>query len=177
MSFTNLYYKRIAGTPRPCFVCYRPTPIVLATAQTVDFLYTCESHLKDPGFASRIADDPPPKPALSVEEIAQVKTDWEERRKRKTEKAKEKEGEKGKGDDKDGGKPKDDSSKDKTTKTPPKVTPPAPAPTPQQPSHEKYALHRDVFALRTAEHRRRKQTAQAKELAPRLPGAPRSAVN
>ena len=149
----------------------------MATAQTVDFLYTCESHLKDPGFASRIADDLPSKPGLSAEEIARVKADWEEKQKRKAETAKEKETEKGKGDDKDGGKSKDESSKDKTTKTPPKVTSPAPAPTPQQPSHEKYALHRDMFALRTAEHRRRKQTAQVKELAPRLPGAPRSVVS
>ena len=143
----------------------------MATAQTVDFLYTCESHLKDPGFASRIADDPPSKPALSAEEIAQVKADWEEKQKRKAEKAKEKESEKGKVENKD------DSSKDKTTKTPPEVATPAPAPTPKQPSHEKYALHRDMFALRTGEHRRRRQTAQVKELAPRLPGAPRNAVN
>lgn len=148
----------------------------MATAQTVDFLYTCESHLKDPGFASRIADDPPSKPGLSAEEIAQVKADWEEKQKRKTEKGKEKEAEKGKGDEKDGGKPKDETSKDKTT-TQTKVVSPAPTPTPQKPSHEKYALHRDMFALRTAEHRRRKQTAQAKELAPKLPMAPRSTVN
>lgn len=106
-----------------------------------------------------------------------MKADWEEKQKRKAEKAKEKEGEEGKGEDKDGGKPKDDASKDKATKTPPKVTSPAPAPAPQRPSHEKYALHRDMFALRTAEHRKRRQTAQVKELAPRLPGAPRSAVS
>jgi hypothetical protein len=114
---------------------------------------------------------------LSAEEIAQVKADWEEKQKRKAEKPKEKDPENEKGDDKDGGKPKDESTEDKATKPPPKVTPPAPAPTSQQPPHEKYALHRDMFALRTAEHRRRKQTAQVKELAPRLPGAPRSAVN
>jgi len=142
----------------------------LATIQTVDFLYTCESHLKDPGFASRIVDDPPSKPGLSAEEIAQIKADLEEKQKRKAEKAKEKESEKGKDDDKDGSKPKDESNKDKTTL-------PAPASTSQQPSHEKYALHRDLFALRTAEHRRRKQTAQAKDLAPKLPAAPRSTVN
>ena len=114
---------------------------------------------------------------LSAEEIAQVKADWEERQKRKAEKTKEKETEKGKGDEKDGGKPKDESSKDKTVKTPPKTTSPAPPSASQQSSHEKYTLHRDVFALRTGEHRRRKQTAQAKELAPRLPATPRSTVN
>ena len=104
-----------------------------------------------------------------------MKADWEERQKRKAEMAKEKEKEKAKGDDKDGGKAKDESGKDKTT--PPKVTSPTPSPTPQKPSHEKYALHRDMFTLRTAEHRKRKQTAQVKALAPKLPGAPRSTVS
>jgi len=150
----------------------------LATAQAVDFLYTCESHLKDPGFASRITDVPPSKPGLSAEEIAQVKADWEEKQKRKAEKeAKEKGGDKGKGEGKEGGEPKEESSKDKTTKPPPKVASPTPTPTPQQPLHEKYTLHRDLFTSRTREHRRRRQTAQAKELAPRLPGAPRNVVN
>jgi len=173
MSFTNLYYKRTAGTAKSCFVCFRPTPIVLATAQTVDFLYTCESHLNDPGFATRIADDTPPKPTLSAEEIAQVKGEWEEKQKRKAEK-KETEGKKG-DDSKDGEGSKDETSTDTPTKTPPNVTTPTtPTPTSQRPSHEKYALHRDMYALRTAEHRRRKQTTQAKELAPRLPGVPRS---
>lgn len=110
---------------------------------------------------------------LSAAEIAELKADWEEKQKRKAEKAKEKEVEKGKDDKEGDGKSKDEPSKDKTVTTPPKAT----SPTPQQPSHEKYALHRDMFALRTAEHRRRKQTAQAKTLAPRLPPAPRSTVN
>lgn len=106
-----------------------------------------------------------------------MKADWEERQKRKAENSKEKGGDKGKGEGKDDGSSKEDPSKDKTTKAPPTVTPPAPTPAPQQPSHEKYTLHRDMFALRTAEHRRRRQTAQVKELAPRLPGAPRNVVN
>ena len=101
-----------------------------------------------------------------------MKADWEERQKRKAEKTKGKEG-KDEEKDKDNGKTKDD----KTTKMSPKATSPAPAQSPPQPSHEKYALHRDMFALRAAEHRKRKQTAQAKELAPRLPGAPRNTVN
>jgi hypothetical protein len=106
-----------------------------------------------------------------------VKADWEERQKRKAEKTKEKETEKGKGDDEDSTKLKDESSKDKTIKTPPKAASPAPPPASQQPSHEKYTLHRDIFALRTGEHRRRKQSAQAKDLVPRLPTAPRNTVN
>ena len=115
---------------------------------------------------------------LSAEEIARVKADWEERQNRKAEKTKEKETEKEKGEGEDGGKPKEESSKDKTIKTFPKATSPAPAPgASQQQSQEKYTLHRDIFTLRTGEHRRRKQTAQAKELAPKLPTAPRNTVN
>ena len=113
---------------------------------------------------------------LTAEEIAQIKADLEEKQKRKAEKAKQKEGDKGKGENKDGAKPKEDSSKGKSTNSPPKVTSPAPTPTPQPSSHEKYALHRDLFSLRTADHRRRRQAAQAKELAPRLPGVPRGAM-
>jgi len=78
-----------------------------------------------------------------------VKAEWEEKQKRKAELAKEKEAGKAKGDDKDG-----ESSKD-TAKVPPEVASPAPSSTPQKPSHEKYTLHRDMFALRTAEHRKR----------------------
>lgn len=129
-------------------------------------MYTCESHLKDPSFASRIEDKSLSKPelTLSADEVAQVKADWEERQKRKSDKAKEKGEEKGEGDGKDSGKSKDHKDKTATSSTL--------APSPQQPPHERYALHRDIFKLRTTEHRKRKQAAQAKELAPRLPGAP-----
>ena len=41
-----------------------------------------------------------------------------------------------------------------------------------RPTHERYVLHRNIFALRTAEHRRKRQAAQTKDLAPRFPGAP-----
>ena len=53
------------------------------------------------------------------------------------------------------------------------VAPPSDEPT-SRPTHERYVLHRNIFALRTADHRRRRQAAQTKDLAPRLPGAPRS---
>jgi len=42
------------------------------------------------------------------------------------------------------------------------------------PTHKRYSLHRDFFTMRQAEHRRKRQTKQTQELAPRLPGAPRS---
>jgi hypothetical protein len=114
---------------------------------------------------------------LSAEEIQKVKEAWEEKQ-RKKEKAKEKEKE----TEKDG-KDKSDAVKDgsgsgkdadKNSKTPAPIATPAPA-APAQPKHQRYTLHRDFFAMRLALHRKRRQTAQAKELAPRLPGPPRGA--
>ena len=51
-------------------------------------------------------------------------------------------------------------------------TPVAPTPVARTPTHQRFTLHRDMFALRLSEHRKRRQAAQAKELAPRFPGAP-----
>ena len=63
----------------------------------MDFLYTCDTHLSDPGFASQVgnANDGvgaggAKKMGLSPEEIAKVKAEYEERQKKKAEKAKEK---------------------------------------------------------------------------------------
>ena len=169
-----------AGTAKQCYVCYKPTTTVLATINTVDFLYTCDTHLADPGFASQLgaaADGVGAggarKLGLSPDEIAKVKAEWEDRQKKKADKAKEqeKEKEKAKDDSKDG----DDKGKDKAAggKSPAaSASPPAAPPAPATPTHQRYTLHRDIFALRLAEHRRRRQATQAKELAPRLPGAP-----
>ncbi|KAI0363553.1 DUF1742-domain-containing protein [Pilatotrama ljubarskyi] len=175
MSFTNLYYKRAAGTPKACYVCHKPTTTVLATINTVDFVYTCDTHLSDPGFASQVGTSNDgvgaggaKKMGLTPEEIAKVKAEWEERQKKKAEKAKEKEKEKDK--DKDANDTSDDKDKGSGTETDKKV--PGSLPSPSTPTHQRYTLHRDIFALRLAEHRRRRQAAQAKELAPRLPGAP-----
>lgn len=112
---------------------------------------------------------------LSSEEIARVKAEYEERQKKRVEKAKEKEKEKEA--DKDG---KADQEKDvkgdRKSSTPATKSPPSssasPLSAPTTPTHQRYTLHRDIFALRIAEHRRRRQATQAKELAPRLPGAP-----
>jgi len=49
----------------------RPTTTVLATIKSEDFLYTCDGHLEDVNFASKIK--------VTVEEIAEVKREWEER--------------------------------------------------------------------------------------------------
>ncbi|KAI0723031.1 VPS4-associated protein 1 [Earliella scabrosa] len=176
-AFTNLYYKRAVGTAKPCYICNKPTTTVLATINTVDFLYTCDSHLSDPGFASQVGSTNDgvgaggAKMGLSPEEIAKVKAEWEERQKKKAERAKDKEKEK----DKDGKEGEDKGAKDTEKRsTPGSRSPPSASasPAPSTPTHQRYTLHRDIFALRLAEHRRRRQAVQAKELAPRLPQVP-----
>ncbi|KAI0796512.1 VPS4-associated protein 1 [Abortiporus biennis] len=180
MSFTNLYYKRAVGTAKACYVCYKPTTTVLATLNTVDFIYVCNSHLSDPGFATQVGESHDgvgaggaKKLGLSPEEIAKVKEEWEERQKKKQEREKEKK-KKDNEDNKDEGDAKQEKDADKkspTSKSPASSS--TPSPQPATPTHERYTLHRNIFSLRLAEHRRRRQAAQAKELAPRLPGAPR----
>ncbi|KAF8665821.1 hypothetical protein AX16_000264 [Volvariella volvacea WC 439] len=185
MSFTNLYYKRTAGTPRACYICYKPTTTVLATINTVDFLYTCTGHLKDPGFAAQVTETGDAaggsqKPALSPEEIAKVKEEWEAQQKKKAEKQKEeakaKEGKDGETDAEKQNKGKNEQQGESKSKESPKSphSVSSGSSTPSSPAHERYTLHRDFFAtsVRLAEHRKRRQTTQAKELAPRLPGAP-----
>jgi len=170
MSFTNLYYKRTTGTPKACYVCYKPSTTVLATLNTTDFFYTCDTHLTDPGFATIVKSENDGKSTLSAEEIAKVKKEWEEAQKRKEEKEAET---KKKAEEAKDTKSTEGETSSKPTKKPVSVpgtwTPPPPA----SPTHQKYILHRDMFSLRQSEHRRRRQAAQAKSLAPRLPGAPR----
>ena len=45
------------------------------------------------------------------------------------------------------------------------------------PKHEKYSLHRHIFAMRQDEHRRRRQASEARTLAPKLPSAPSGSVS
>ena len=67
---------------------------MLATINTVDFLYTCDAHLSDPGFASQVGATNDAvgaggvrKMGISPEEIAKVKAEWEDSQKKKAEKA------------------------------------------------------------------------------------------
>lgn len=171
------------GTPRACYVCYKPTTTVLATINTVDFIYVCDTHLIDPGFATQDGGGgaDAQKAAATPEEIARVKEEWEERQKKKQEKAKEKaKEEKEKEKDKEG-KEKDvkesKEGKEEDKKTTSKSPPPTAASgssTPATPTHSRYILHRDIYSMRVGDHRRRKQMLQAKALAPRFPGAPKS---
>jgi AAA-ATPase Vps4-associated protein 1 len=190
--------RQATATPKACYVCYKPTTTVLATAGTTDFLYTCDAHLADPGFASQLAEGADPgstkRPGLNAEEIAKVKEEWEERQKHKQAREGKEKGkgeERGKGEEKDkGGEEKgEEAGKDsgraeegraKAAKSPSLSTPGALSSTPSTgtstPTHLRYALHRDIFSMRQAEHRKRRQTKQMQELAPKLPGAPRGPI-
>ncbi|KAG2051350.1 DUF1742-domain-containing protein [Suillus hirtellus] len=172
MSFPNLYYKRTTATAKACYICYKPTTAVLATIDTSDFLYTCTIHLSDHGFATRVLElESENKIGISVEEIAKLREEWEEKQRRKQEKEKV---DKDKPAD-EGEKKEDDGKSGKSSKAP--VSLPKSGSLSPRPTHEKYILHRDIFALRVSEHRRRRQTSQAKDLAPRLPGAPSSSLS
>ncbi|VDC04113.1 unnamed protein product [Peniophora sp. CBMAI 1063] len=172
-SFTNVYFKRTAGTPRACYVCCKPTPTVLATANTVDFIYVCNSHLKDPGFATQISDTPD---VSTAEAIAKVKEEYDAaQRAKKNAAEKAKEGaEKEKELDGAGKEAAAKDAKSPLSSTPGALTPASPGAA--TPKHEKYSLHRHIFSMRQDEHRRRRQAAEAKNLAPRLPGAPSGGI-
>lgn len=143
---------------------------MLATVNTVDFLYTCAGHLTDSGFATILSANETRSTGVTEDEIAKVKEEWEEKQRKNLERKK-KAKEMSQKDD-----PKKDDEKEASKSVPSSLSvSPSPAPTPT-PTHERYALHRDYFAMRLAEHRKRKKAAQAKNLAPRLPGAPNGAV-
>jgi AAA-ATPase Vps4-associated protein 1 len=136
-------------------------------------------HLTDPGFASPVSESSGSnggarKPGLSPEEIAKVKQDWEDLQRRKKEK--EEASKKEKDDKQKTENWKAEGKEDKETgKHAPKVPgawTPASSTSPPTPTHQRFTLHRDIFALRLSDHRKRRQAAQAKLLAPRLPGAP-----
>ena len=168
-------------------MCNRPTKTVLATKDSVDFFYVCDGHLSDQGFASLFVDSGSTpgaqKPALSEEEIQKVKEEYEARQKKRKEKEegekKEKEKEKdgaAKDEKKDniGNNEKEKGAEDNkvsaTVQSPPPSGGSSPPPTV---AHQRYTLHREIFAMRLDIHKKRRQTAQAKNIAPRLPSAPR----
>jgi hypothetical protein len=122
---------------------------------------------------------------VSKEEIARVKAEWEAKEARKKDKDKDKgkdvktkETDKSGGKDAEGEGEKEEGGK-KGAESP---SPPGPGGLPSSPTaagsgaatptHKRYSLHRDIFSMRQAEHRRKRQTKQMQELAPRLPGAP-----
>jgi hypothetical protein len=146
----------------------------------VDFVYTCQTHLSDKGFATKVD---PAQRSVSSEDIDEVKREWEQKQAAKGEKETKKEKESGKDKeedkDKDKGKSegKGEDSKEMKKKTAPSTSTIKQSPTPPSSTHEKYILHRDIFSLRQGEHRKARQAKAAKELAPRLPGAPTGDVS
>ena len=120
---------------------------------------------------------------VSKEEIARIKAEWEAKEALKKAKNKDKDkdkdfkaksGEKGAGGEvemEEGGKKKDAKSP-----SPPGTFAGSGSGAAATPTHKRYSLHRDFFAMRQAEHRSKKQTKQTQELAPRLPGAPRGSL-
>ncbi|ODN72677.1 hypothetical protein L202_08116 [Cryptococcus amylolentus CBS 6039] len=161
----NIYYERKVGTAKSCYICHRPTTTVLATLKTEDFLYTCEVHLSDPGFASPIAP-PPQLSAPSAEDIRKVVADYHARDSRKKEAS---------------AKPDEKEKDPKDAKSPSPA--PSPAPTvptstpPAQPTHRKFALHGKMFEIRKQEMRRREQGVKAREVGRGLPQSPISPSN
>ncbi|KAG8883248.1 hypothetical protein FRB97_006943 [Tulasnella sp. 331] len=107
----------------------------------------------------------PVKPQVSAEEIAKIKKEYEEKQQAKKEKEKAKEKEKEKADD---------GKSEKATKPrAPTPIPSSPSTPPPAPSHPKYTLHRQIYQMRCDEHRKRRQAKQVREVAPKLPIAPR----
>lgn len=167
-------------------MCFRPTTTVLATLNTTDFLYTCDAHLTDQGFASPIE---PPPPAVSTstkkvsdEEIRRIKEEWEERQKAREKQRQEKD--KAMAGDKDTSKDggdKDARKESGTNTSTVKASPPPPSPIPvpqaSTAKHQRYTLHRDVWSMRLAEHRKKRQTTAVRDVAPRLPMTPRGGVS
>ncbi|KAK1924588.1 VPS4-associated protein 1 [Papiliotrema laurentii] len=167
-AFQNVYYERKVATPRPCYICKRPTPTVLSTIKTEDFLYTCDSHLLDPGFATLI---PPTQTGPSAEDIQKVIADYHVREARKAEAAKGKndEGKEEKNDAKDTKDPKKASDKGDTNPASPSAAPTSPA----LATHRKFALHRQIFEMRQHEIRKKEQGVKAREVGKGLPQVPR----
>jgi len=92
-SLPNIYHHRhvVAGSSKPCFICYKPTTSVLITPDNRDFFYTCQGHLTDRGFAQPIGhpgeDAEAKKKREELErEIELVKKEYEEKQKKKTKK-------------------------------------------------------------------------------------------
>lgn len=122
---------------------------------------------------------------MSKEEIARVKAEWEAKEARRKAKENGKSGAEGKeAEEKEAG---GDGKKNNGAKSPSPSIPggvSSSSPSSSQsgsstaatPTHKRYSLRREFYAMRQTEHRRRKQTKQMQELAPRLPGAPQGSL-
>ncbi|KAM0788684.1 hypothetical protein ACM66B_002781 [Microbotryomycetes sp. NB124-2] len=93
---TNTYYLRTVGTPKQCFICHKETTLCLANKDVSDFMYTCQSHLLDPGFAKPVvSESTPSSPKPNTEstspsraEIDKVTQEYKDKHKDKSEETK-----------------------------------------------------------------------------------------
>jgi len=110
-------------------------------------------------------------PKLSDAEIAKIKEEWEEKQRLK----KAKEADQAKDKDAKGKDEAKEPSSSKASAAAPAAGPAtAPATAPTASTHARFALHRQIFAMRQAEHRKRKQAARVRQVAPTLPSVPRT---
>ena len=169
----------------------RPTTTVLATIKSEDFLYTCDGHLEDVNFASKIK--------VTVEEIAEVKREWEERQGKVKQGVKEQgkvkqveveqvEVEQGQVEVEQGQVEVKQGQSEQCQARQSQVNQARQSQVNQVEfiKHEQYTLHRNFFSsksslpssllltapVRQAEHRRRREAAQARVLQVRLPRVP-----
>ena len=179
-------------------MCMRPTTTVLATIKSEDFLYTCDGHLEDVNFASKIK--------VTVEEIAEVKREWEERQGKVKQGVKEQgkmkqveveqveveqgqvEVEQGQVEVEQGQVEVKQGQSEQCQARQSQVNQARQSQVNQVEfiKHEQYTLHRNFFSsksslpssllltapVRQAEHRRRREAAQARVLQVRLPRVP-----
>lgn len=184
---SNHYIRRLTSSPKACFVCSRPSSVVLVshTAGASDFFYVCVSHLADRHFATKIQTQSPASDnsittsarlpdKVSQEEIDKVKAEWEQRQRDKRKQsstetpAKDDKKEPQQGwlayiassikDSTAGGSTND---QDKQQSALAKSSPPtSSAPV----SHEHYALHRSFYNMRVDAHNKVLANKRAKEL-------------
>ena len=109
---------------------------------------------------------------MSKEEIERIKAEWEAKEARKKDKDKDKDPKAKSGGKDAGGEAEKEEGGGKKGGKSPSPTAAGSGSGAATPAHKRYSLHRDFFSMRQAEHRRKRQTKQTQELAPRFPGAP-----
>lgn len=198
---SNHYIRRLTSSPKACFVCSRPSPVVLVsnTAGAHDFFYVCATHLGDRNFATKIAQQQQQQQQLqsttdaarlpekvSKEEIEKVKREWEQRQQQQQVKSESKKTTGKEEPEQQGwlayfassiGGTGDktaaaDANKSVASADASSPTPtPTPAPAPATPQHEHYSLHRTFYNMRIDSYNKALAVKRAKEL--NFPSVPR----
>ncbi|RPA79261.1 DUF1742-domain-containing protein [Ascobolus immersus RN42] len=168
--YPNLYHvRKVADTAsKPCYICYKPTSVVLITPCQKDFFYACKTHLADYGFAtpkiSAEEAEKKRKEELEAKEREAIKKEFEERQKRKKEKEKENESDKDKDkekDKKDKEKEKEKNKKEDEKEEKPKTPE---ATTPKVDEYRIYSLHKDIYKMRLTRTTKIAQEKRIQEL-------------